>query len=86
MQYDLGNNYKVCFLALPNSLQMLFFSSVVIMTSGKVNGQLRSWELKSGGSIPRKFIFWGRIAITFSSLNLIRKRKAEEVIDLDVGN
>lgn len=85
MKYVLGHNYKVRFLAHPNSSQVFLFSSIGISTSGEMNGQLSSWGLKSGGSVQRKFMFWGSIAITCSSLNLIKKRSSE-VIDLGVGN
>lgn len=76
MQYDLGHNYKVGFLAIHIYRRGYFFSSVGISTSGEVNGQLSSWALNSGSSIQKKFMFWGRIVITFSSLNLIKKRKS----------
>lgn len=47
---------------------------------------LSSWGVKSCGSIKRKFRFWEWITIKFSSLNPIKKRGAEEVIDLEVGD
>lgn len=63
---------RCCFIFLP---------STNISTSVEVNEQLSRWGVKSCVSVKRKFTFWEWITSKFSSLNLIKKREAEAVID-----